>query len=237
MEQALTISEPATDDTVGVLVIGTTALDAFALSECLSMHPLIKGGWCWTDGLKFEDPVRKLRDPSGVDVAVIDADRSCRARLVRLVAATLPQARRIVLAADDDPHVLVECARVGASGYLPRRARPDDLVAAVLEAARGASFCPTELMPTLLLGLQSARHAAERDQGLPAFTRREIEVASLLQRGLTTKAIAAHLCIETQTAKNYTQRIFRKLGVHSRAEMFGALSHVELPSLIAPSAW
>ncbi len=51
------------------------------------------------------------------------------------------------------------------------------------------------------------------------LTRRELEVASLVAEGAPAKNVAAALSITVHTARRHTEQVFRKLGVHSRAEL------------------
>ena len=54
--------------------------------------------------------------------------------------------------------------------------------------------------------------------GLPALTRREREVAQLIAKGLTNKAIAAELVLPRRTVDGHVERLFAKLGVTTRAQ-------------------
>jgi DNA-binding NarL/FixJ family response regulator len=51
-----------------------------------------------------------------------------------------------------------------------------------------------------------------------ALTSRELEIANLVERGLSNKQIAERLCIELPTVKNHMHHILDKLGVRRRTE-------------------
>jgi len=62
-------------------------------------------------------------------------------------------------------------------------------------------------------------HPDERPmRPLPHLTPRQVEVLRLLERGRSTKQIAAELQLSTETVRNHIRRLFRALGVHSRLE-------------------
>ena len=66
---------------------------------------------------------------------------------------------------------------------------------------------------------EGARIAHADTQIRERLTRRELEVASLVADGAPAKNVAAALSITVHTARRHTEQVFRKLGVHSRAEL------------------
>ena len=128
------------------------------------------------------------------------------------------------------------CAANGAAGYraeaqyllgsvLVRRARPGDIARArsLLEAcARQAS----------VLGMGPVRTKADElmQQLIAAgpLTRRELEVADLVAKGLTNREIAAQLYLSERTAQNHVQHILTKLGLANRSQITAWVAHQEM---------
>jgi two-component system response regulator NreC len=106
----------------------------------------------------------------------------------------------------------------GASGYVPKRAAPDDLVSAIRVISRGDIF----LYPTLarVLVREYLQHAdGERAASTPQLTAREIEVLTYIAEGFTNREIAEALCISVKTVDRHRENILEKLNLHSRVEL------------------
>jgi DNA-binding NarL/FixJ family response regulator len=74
--------------------------------------------------------------------------------------------------------------------------------------------------PHDLLGLPSATSTkSRRSDAKPLLTRREREVANLVSKGLTNKAIAAALVLSPRTVDGHVERVFTKIGVKTRAQV------------------
>jgi two-component system response regulator NreC len=108
--------------------------------------------------------------------------------------------------------------KAGASGYIPKRAAPDDLVAAIRTVSRGEVF----LFPSLATRLvQDYVGRKEPDAQLltDSLTAREREVLVLIAEGLTNGEIAPQLEISVKTVDRHRENIMRKLNMHSRIDL------------------
>jgi DNA-binding NarL/FixJ family response regulator len=113
---------------------------------------------------------------------------------------------------------IVQCVEAGVAGYVLKDSPLDDLLRAVRTAAGTEGLAaPAAVMalgePLALEG------CADSEFGEPqSLTRREREVLSLVQQGLTNQEIAESLVIERGTVKNHVHNILRKLNVNSRRD-------------------
>ncbi len=167
------------------------------------------------DGAAVTPMVRRLRP----DVVLMDV----RMPVVDGIEAT----RRLLNNLDDPPRILVlttfenddyvfDALRAGASGFLLKRARPDEVVRAVRLLAGGDSL----LFPAAIRDL-ALRHApAGSPGGLEAagLTEREAEVLRLVAQGLTNAEIAAQLVVSTETVKTHVAHVLTKLGARDRTQ-------------------
>ncbi|MGH3355091.1 MAG: response regulator [Nocardioidaceae bacterium] len=141
-------------------------------------------------------------------------------------AAGMPKGTRVLmLTYTDEPDVIRAALSCGATGYLVHGAHdPEEIVAAVLSAARGtAVFGPaawSTLLATTTGATQGPVDAAESAvAGLQHdLTEREVEIMDLISSGLTNRQIAATCFLAEKTVKNHVNRIFAKLAVGNRAE-------------------
>jgi two-component system, NarL family, nitrate/nitrite response regulator NarL len=151
------------------------------------------------------------------DVALIDgATPSCLA-LVRAMRAAARRTRVVALGLSGVDREIVNCAEAGISGYVTRAGSRSDLVAAIFAAARGEAHCSARVAGTLLERVATLARE-KRGPSRERLTRRELQVARLLNEGLSNKEIASRLCIEVPTVKSHVHSILRKLGARRRGE-------------------
>ncbi|HZB57681.1 MAG TPA: response regulator transcription factor, partial [Actinomycetota bacterium] len=109
-----------------------------------------------------------------------------------------------------------DALRVGASGFLLKRARPDELVQAIRTVVAGESL----LFPAAIRRLAARRApgpAAARLEGAQ-LTEREAEVLALMARGLSNAEIAGQLTVSLQTVKTHVANVLAKLRARDRTQ-------------------
>lgn len=120
--------------------------------------------------------------------------------------------RVLLLSAFTDSGLVYEALQKGAAGYLPKEAKREQIVDAVLACARGETVVP----PNLTSGLVSEiRMRAVNDA--PALTDREREVLLMIAAGKSLPEIAKELFLGVTTVKTHAQHLYEKLGVSDRA--------------------
>ena len=120
--------------------------------------------------------------------------------------------RVLLLSAFTDSGLVYKALQTGAAGYLPKEARREQIVDAVLACARGESV----IAPELTSGLVSEiRLRSENDA--PALTERESEILRLIAAGKTLPDIAKELYLGVTTVKTHVQHLYEKLDVSDRA--------------------
>lgn len=147
-----------------------------------------------------------LPDTSGIEIT-------------RLIKQTLPQVNVVALTIHEDQEYFFEMLRAGASGYVPKRAAPDELVSAIRAAYIGEVYIFPSLAKVLVNDYldRSGEHAG----GIlsEALTSREEEVLELVVQGWTNEEIAGQLTISKHTVARHRENIMRKLNLHNRSEL------------------
>ncbi|WP_199552208.1 response regulator transcription factor [Streptomyces sp. N35] len=118
----------------------------------------------------------------------------------------------LVLTTYDTDADITRAIGAGATGYLLKAERPEELFAAIHAAAEGR----TTLSPPV-----ASRVMARMRSPQPTLTERELEILGQLAQGLGNRDIARALFISEATVKTHLGRIYDKLGVDTRA---GAVS-------------
>jgi two-component system, NarL family, nitrate/nitrite response regulator NarL len=117
----------------------------------------------------------------------------------------------VLLSAFDDSAVIYKALAEGAAGYLTKDADSDEIVAAVLKCAKGATYLPTQLAGALA---GEVKVRARGDSAL--LTPRESEVIRMIAEGLSVPQIAARMFVSPSTVKSHVQHLYDKLGVSDR---------------------
>ncbi|GAA1953295.1 response regulator transcription factor [Amycolatopsis minnesotensis] len=119
----------------------------------------------------------------------------------------------LMLTAFDDEEAMVGAIMAGASGYLLKQVRGQDVVTAVREVAAGRSLLDPV---TTARVLEKFRKPPEDDFG--ALTERERAVLELIGDGLSNREIAERLFLAEKTVKNYVTSVLAKLGMQRRTQ-------------------
>jgi DNA-binding NarL/FixJ family response regulator len=129
-------------------------------------------------------------------------------------------ARVLILTTFEEDDYIFGGLRAGASGFLLKRTRPEELIRAVHTIAAGESLLSPSVTRRVIDRM--AKQPTPRADGDPAamheLTPREREVLELLAGGLSNAEIAAELVIEESTVKTHVKRILMKLALRDRVQ-------------------
>jgi len=151
-----------------------------------------------------------LMDVAMPDMNGIDATRR--------IKEAFPQVAVLALTMHEDEEYFFEMLSAGASGYVPKRAAPDDLLSAIRVVNRGEVFIYPSMAKLLVKDfLRRAEETAPADAEL--LTPREFEVLACIADGLTNREIAEQLVISVKTVDRHRENIMRKLNLHNRVEL------------------
>jgi two-component system response regulator NreC len=176
-----------------VEIIGEAATAAEALEAALRLKPNVI-----------------LMDIGLPDMSGIDATREIKKRC--------PDASIVALTIHEDEEYFFKMLEAGASGYVPKRAAPEELVTAIRAAATGQVYLYPSLAKLLVRDFLSGGRAPD-DQTVSDLTNREKEVLTYLAEGANNEEIAGSLVISRKTVARHRENIMRKLNLHSRAEL------------------
>ncbi len=128
------------------------------------------------------------------------------AECIRLIRASQPQVKTIVLSASEDRATIESAVEAGASAYVLKSVSAVDLPSLVRQVAAGYTIFHTP-----------ESDAARVDEDTPELTEREATILAAVAGGKTTKAISAELWVTEHTVKFHLTNIYRKLGVSNRS--------------------
>ena len=108
--------------------------------------------------------------------------------------------------------------RAGAKGYVMKRHPPEVLLEAISQILRGKVFL-SEHMSTRMLGKFVGSSESEQKTPLDKLSDRELEVYTLIGKGLSTNQIAEKLCLSIKTIETYREHLKQKLNLQSGLEL------------------
>ena len=140
-------------------------------------------------------------------------------RATREIVAAAPLARILILTTFEDDDYIFGALRAGASGFLLKRTRPEQLIEAIHTIASGESLLSPSVTRRVIDRMaREPQLAPAADRALHRLTPRERDVLELLAGGLSNGEIAAALVVEESTVKTHVKRILAKLDLRDRVQ-------------------
>lgn len=152
-----------------------------------------------------------------IDIAVVDVLMPLISGITLSIELheVRPQCRVLGLSVVDDPGVIADMLRVGASGFALKTQPVDEVIEAIRQALHDVRYLPPGVSHEEI----HAELGSAGRQPLACLTPREREVFELLIRGHCNDEIAAQLFIARRTVETHRQRIVKKLSAHSLVQM------------------
>lgn len=178
----------------GMEIVGEAESGSEALEKVKSLHP----------------------DVVLMDIAMPDMNGIEATRRIKEIA---PDTAVLALTMHEDDEYFFEMLYAGASGYVPKRAAPEELVNAIHTVNRGEVFLYPSLATRLVQDYLRRAEAGDQPTIHDALTPREREVLILIAEGLTNPEIAERLVISPKTVDRHRENIMHKLNLHSRVDL------------------
>jgi DNA-binding NarL/FixJ family response regulator len=200
-----------------VLIADDDDLMRAGLVELLAADPEIEIIGEAATGREAVERERQLApDVVLMDVRMPDLDGIGATR--ELVSAA-SAARVLILTTFEQDDYVFGALRAGASGFLLKRTRPEELIAAVHTIAAGDSLLSPSVTRRVIDRMAQQPAPELSDQAnLDELTPREREVLKLIARGLSNREIAAALVVGESTVKTHVKRILMKLALRDRVQ-------------------
>jgi RNA polymerase sigma factor (sigma-70 family) len=202
---------------VRVLLVDDDDLMRAGLRAVLSSDDTVTVVGEGADGRGSVDLVRA----SGPDVVLMDIRMPDLDGIsaTREILAVSPEVKVVILTTFEQDDYIFGALRAGASGFLLKRTKPEELIGAIHTIAAGDSLLSPSVTRRVIEQM-AEQPVPERaaDQRLDELTPREREVLELIARGLSNSEIAAALVVEQSTVKTHVKRILMKLRLRDRVQ-------------------
>jgi DNA-binding NarL/FixJ family response regulator len=145
---------------------------------------------------------------------------------VRRLKPRLPDTQFVMVTVYEDANHIFNALSAGASGYLLKQTRRNELIDALKDVHAGGSPMSSQIARKVVQNFH--RTETQADGEIVELSPREREVLELLARGYLYKEIAEMLKISVQTVNTYIRRIYEKLHVRSRAQAVAKYAHLPM---------
>jgi DNA-binding NarL/FixJ family response regulator len=155
--------------------------------------------------------------PTRPDVALLDVrlPDGDGVEVCREIRSRYPEIRCLMLTSFADDEALFDAIMAGASGYLLKQIKSDEIVGAVRLVAKGQSLLDPAVTAQVL---ERLRKGPEEDERLAQLSPQERNILDLIADGLTNRQIAEQIHLAEKTVKNYVSNLLTKLGMERRTQ-------------------
>ncbi len=151
------------------------------------------------------------------DVAVLDVrlPDGSGVQVCREIRSTMPEVSALMLTSYSDDEALFDAIMAGASGYVLKEIRGNDLIEAIRQVAAGNSLLDPVATARVL---ERMRNGDGHDPRLDALSEQERRILELIGEGMTNRQIGEQMHLAEKTIKNYVSSLFAKLGMERRTQ-------------------
>jgi len=164
----------------------------------------------------YDEPDVVVLDVRLPDASGIEACREIRSRF--------PDVRVLMLTSFADEEALMAAILAGASGYVLKRIKSDDLVSDIRRVGGGESLLDSEMTDRLF---ERLRNGPKEDPLLSALTGQERTIVRHIAEGLTNRQIAEEMFLAEKTVKNYVSNLLAKMGMSRRSEAAAYVARID----------
>ena len=161
----------------------------------------------------------ELAGKSNADILVLDISMPDLdgISVTKKIKSQFPDLRILILTVHEDEALLREAIRVGAAGYILKRAAETELISAIRAIIGGDLYVDPSMVRVLLS--DEIKPIATLPESAEPLTHREKEILKLIVQGYTNRQTGEELSISTRTVEGHRANLVAKLGLHSRVEL------------------
>jgi two-component system nitrate/nitrite response regulator NarL len=224
----LTESRPVT---LRVLIVSDVRVVQEGLNSLLAQRAGIEVVSA-VDMLRASDEIARLLP----DVVLFDAARQDSVEFVKTLVASAPHSRIVAFGVKETAEEFLALAAAGTAGYVRDSAESSDVVNVLGQVMCNELSCSPRAAASLYRRVATLSQGSDAHNGVAVpLSRRELQIAHLIDCGLTNKEIGRQLGIEAATVKNHVHNICEKLEVHRRGEVAGRIRTIARAPLRLPT--
>lgn len=210
---------------INVMIVDDQNLIREGISMLLSLSEDIKIVDMATNG---EEALEKInKNPENIDVVLMDVKMPVMngVEATKIIKTNYPDIKVIILTTFKDDEYLYEALKNGASGYMLKDIKSDEIIDAIKSVYAGNFLLQNELANKIWKLFHSSDTFTEKEEKIEikgpyeSLTQREIELSILVSQGKSNKEISEILFITEGTVKNHLTRVLAKLQLRDRTQL------------------
>ena len=200
---------------IRVLIADDHAIVRTGLRALLDSEPTMKLVGEATGGYEAIE----LAGKSNADILVLDISMPDLdgISVTKKIKSQFPGLPILILTVHEDEALLREAIKVGAAGYILKRAAETELISAIRAIIGGVLYVDPSMVRVLLS--DETKPKATLPESVEPLTHREKEILKLIVQGYTNRQTAEELNISTRTVEGHRANLVAKLGLRSRVEL------------------
>lgn len=207
-----------TQNRIRVLIVDDHDIVIIGLKALLSKNHDIEIVAITTDGLETLEKVHEHKP----DVVVLDIDipRISGIEVTEHITKNYPEVKVLLHTSFSDEEHIVKGFEAGASGYVPKSFKAEQLIEAIRTVARGERYIKGNVSETFISSYFKNKKADEiAEKTKLILTTRELEILKLITDGLSNQEIGDNLHISVRTVEAHKHNIMKKLNIFNTAEL------------------
>jgi DNA-binding NarL/FixJ family response regulator len=137
---------------------------------------------------------------------------------VGILKQQFPDIRFMMCTVYEDDEKIFDALAAGASGYILKKSKPSELMAAVQELYEGGAPMSSQIAAKVVASFRKKEET--RENLLESLSQREFEILEALVKGRLYKEIGQDMNISTETVRKHVYNVYRKLHINNRVEAY-----------------
>ena len=205
-------------DKIRVLIVDDHDIVIIGLKALLSRNHDIEIVAVTVDGLETLEKVHELKP----DVVVLDIDipKISGIEVTEHITKNYPEVKVLLHTSFSDEQHIVKGFEAGASGYVPKTFKSEQLLDAIRTVARGERYIKGSVSETFIASYFKSKKANEiAEKTRLILTSRELEILKLITDGLANLEIGDRLKISVRTVEAHKHNVMKKLNIFNTADL------------------
>lgn len=157
--------------------------------------------------------------PPDVVLMDIDLGKISGIHAVKFLKEKCPTVQFMMCTIHEEDDKIFEALTAGASGYILKDTKPEELIGAIVELANGGAPMSSKIARRVVNSFRQ-KETEKKENHLECLSGREFELLELLVKGMLYKEIAVELNIAQETVRKHVYNIYKKLHVNNRVEAY-----------------
>lgn len=202
---------------INTIIVDNDSLIREVVEKILEDNNQIKLIFKAEDGYECLDYLEKNK----VDIVLLDIGmpKMNGIEVLEKIKKSNSKAKIIMLTSCKDKEIVLKCLNIGAEGYLSKAIDSEGLVDAIIKVMDGEVITFPKVSDLIKEDMDYVKKQIEENSKSQRLTKRELQVMSLISKGMSNKSIASNLNISDKTVKNHVSSVLKKIDLNDRTQI------------------